>query len=607
MMAFGAVIYFNLPFEPNIIFPFLIAALFGLISFFYWNKSAAFSFICLICFGFFYSAGFTHYLDTPRIKYTLRNTEISGTVSNIDHTDGKPRIFIETMRGTVRVSSDIGVPNIGDTVTAIATLYPPNLPSAPETFDYSRWAYFNGLSATGYITEFEITKKSEIQNLDVLRNNLHNRADSFLADTLVLGYKNAVPKSDASIWTATGINHVWSISGFHMTLVGGWLFAMFYFLFRGIAPLTRNIPARFPALICAGAGLLFYLFLSGNDIATIRAFSMTILLFAGFILGRYVSPMRSVSFAFIFLFLLNPHYITQAGFQLSFAAIYGLVWWFGRPTEFKKRGPVARLGNIIKIAAETSIIATIFTAPFVTYHFYSLPIYGLIGNMILLPIFSFIIMPLVLLGTIFPALLPYAHDVYNWSLGIAQHIAALPHSVVQMPHVSGAALLMIIFGFLCLILVRARRAHIILFFVFVAAGITTIILEPRPIFYSTHDSELVGFVGDDNKLVFNKARASNHYFAFETWRQLNFEVPTDTNTRFKCVDGVCDFGKIVYIQKYVPLAKNIVRLCADKNVEFIVSYFDVTAPNCHARVLNGGFVIYENGDVRHTIINRKWH
>jgi competence protein ComEC len=320
-----------------------------------------------------------------------------------------------------------------------------------------------------------------------------------------------------------------------------------------------------------------------------------------------------VSLAFIFLFLLNPHFATQAGFGLSFAAIYGLVWWFSDDKNYEKRTPLMRIGRIVRIAAETSIVAGIFTAPFIASHFYSVPIYGLIGNLILLPIFSIVIMPLVMIGTLFPVVLPYAHGVYNWALGIAAHVAALPHSVVQTPHISGAALALIIFGFLCLMFIRnigKFKINILLFFVFASAGVITIIFTPRPIFYSTHDNELIGFARN-GALEFNKARASNHYFAFDTWRQLNFESPADKNTRFKCDNGVCRFETqnwtLVYIQKYVPLAKNIVQLCRDENVDFIVSYFDVHAPNCNAKILRGGLVIYESGKIKYTQGKRRWN
>jgi hypothetical protein len=188
----------------------------------------------------------------------------------------------------------------------------------------------------------------------------------------------------------------------------------------------------------------------------------------------------------------------------------------------------------------------------------------------------------------------------------ANKISLLPFATVQIPHVSGTALALMIIGFLCLMFINYKRVNYILFAVFAALGITVVATKPRPIFYTTYDNELVGFVSN-GKLEFNKAKASNHYFAFDSWKQLNYEKPDTPNTRYKCDKGVCKFGDIVYIQRYVPLSRNIVNLCRDNNTKYIVSYFKIDAPKCNAKILRGGFVIYKSGKIVYTPTNRWWH
>lgn len=628
-MAMGTGVYFALPFEPIFAYPWIIAALSALIII--WRKpNVIITTILLFIFGFFYAGAFTRLINTPQIKHNLRNAEIIGTVSNIDYTNNKPRIFIKTQnlvanRTTlirVSIDSDLSMPNVGDTIHSRVTLFRPGGPDAPGAFDYSRWAYFNGLTATGYLnSHIDAPAHSGTNSISALRDYIHSKTNSFLSDTLVLGYKNAVPENDVQIWTATGVNHVWSISGFHMTLVGGWLLLLFYLVFRSIPPITRNIPARFPAIVCAWFGLLFYLFLSGVDIATVRAFLMTSLMFIAFLFGRNAFSMRNVCLAFILIYLMNPHYVLQPGFQLSFAAIFGLIWYFDGKS-FKHKSVLRRAWNITRYAAMTSIIATIFTSVFVAHHFYSIPIYGLIGNLILLPVFSLAIMPLVIFGTVtalfgWLAPLTWSDAIYNWTLIVANKISTLPYATVQIPHISGSALSVFVLGFLCLMFVRNtdkfRHASIILFCIFISFGITIVATAPRPLFYTTSDNELVGFV-NDGKLSFNKSRASNHYFAFDSWRQLNFEKPSETNQRFKCTRGVCEFQTpnwdLIYIQKFVPLMKSINKLCKHETptrTRFIVSYFKIDAPKCNATILNGGFVIYENGKIKYTQTGRWWN
>jgi competence protein ComEC len=363
--------------------------------------------------------------------------------------------------------------------------------------------------------------------------------------------------------------------------------------------------------------LVFYLFLSGVDVATVRAFFMTSLMFIAFILGRNAFSLRNVCIAFIVIFLINPHYIMQPGFQLSFSAIFGLVWFFG-DNKYKKLSFVQNILRIIKMAVMTSVIATLFTAPFVVSNFYSLPIYGLIGNMILLPVFSFAIMPLVILGTItalFGIMSPliWCGDIYNWTLEIAKRIASLPFSQLQIPPIPTIALFLIVLGFLCLMFIRNYnhiRFNLILFLVLLTSGITITVLNPRPIFYATADHELVAIV-KNGKLEFNKARASNHYFAFESWKHLNFE-PTDTpNKRRACKKGICIYKTqnwtLAYAQKYVPLSEHVVEFCNNPKIDFILSYFDIESKICANKIIHGGFVIYESGTIKYTSSNRWWH
>ena len=617
LMAGGAALYFSLPYEPDLIFAPILLLLLGTAIFIRRIPNMLRGALIFI-FGFCYALVFSNLMDTPKLKNNKYNIDVVGVVENIDFTDDKPRIYLSIdgndigmgdKHANVRVSvSDTNLPQIGDTVQANVALFKPAAASAPETFDYARWAYFNKLTATGYANELKVVENAKQQNINTLRNAIHIRANSFLVDTLVLGYKNAVPRDDAPIWTASGIGHVWSISGFHMTLVGGWAFLIFYFLFRATPYITRRIPARIPAMGCAWLLLLGYLFLSGIDVATIRAFLMTTFIFLAFACGRSAISLRNIALAFCFIFLINPHYVMQAGFQLSFAAVFGLVWVY---SDIKPKMPQNKLLKIIYASVITSVVATIFTAPFVAIHFGAIPIYSLIGNFVLLPIFSFAIMPLVLIGAAFGAApaIEVAHRLYDFSLGLAGCITNLPWSTVNVPHVSNVATVCFIAGFVALVLVRSIKIKInyILFGLFCMVGVGIVYMTPRPIFYATYDNELVAFVGDDGKLEFNKSRASNHYFTFNTWKQINGESVDTPNRRRKHNKGIYRYHDIVYVQKFMPLMRNIKSLCDDESVKYIVSYFDIKSSYCQHKILGGGFVIYPNGHIQHIPTKRRWH
>lgn len=614
-MAFGAALYFTLPYEPNIPYaPILSGALFAIMI---WSRvPIILRAIAIFMFGFVYAYTYTHAIDTPQIKSTMHDTNIIGDVYKIDFANDKSRIYINTddnMRIRASIDKGITTPNVGDKISATATLFRPVAAYAPATFDYARWAYFNNLSATGYISDYNVITPSSGFSVNSFRDNLHKCSNSFLVDSLVLGYKNSVPENDNKIWTATGIGHVWSISGFHMTLVGGWLFAIFFLIFRAIPYITRRVPARIPAILCAWAGLVCYLFISGLDVATIRAFLMTTLVFVAFIFGRNAISMRNICMAFCLIFLINPHYVMQPGFQLSFSAVFGLVWFWG-DVQYVKRTRGQKILRAIYVTIMTSIIATLFTAPFVAAHFFAIPIYGLIGNLILLPIFSFAIMPLVMIGACGANwATEFAHGIYNWTLGVANWIAELPASTIVTPHISNMAMVCFIIGLACIMFIRATRLreNCIIGAIFICTGLAITMTQPTPIFMSTHDNELVAMRRADGELEFNKIRASKHYFAFDTFMQISGNAPNATRHKHKCSRGVCEFKSdkftIMYTQRFMPLVKNLNNWCADDGIDYIVSYLGIDAPNCNHKILRNAFIIYDNGRVEYVRSNRHWH
>lgn len=628
--AFGAALYFSLDNEPLFIWPFLITILSGAIIL--KNKNIFIRAIALFIFGFFYAMCFTKMVATPQIRDSFGEIEISGKITNIDFSDDSTRVFLNVPLNQLNSKYDgnkyanvrISIKdtnqyfNTGDTLTGTARIFRPSPKFAPDSFDFARWAYFSDISGTGFFTDYKITNLNESN----VRTYIHNKTKSKLTDALVLGYKKSIPKSERTIWQSVGLGHVWSISGFHMTLFGGWLFALFYLIFRCIPWITKRIPAKYPAIICAWVGLSVYLFISGISVATIRAFLMATLIFTATIFARGVLSLRNAALVFWIMFLLNPFLVMHAGFQLSFAAVFGLLWFF-QDTEYKKRTYFNRISHGIYISIATTFIACIFTLPFIITNFGNIPIYSIIGNLIVLPVFSFVIMPFVIIGTIFAMFgnlffINIANHVYEFALGVATHIANLPYANITMYHISNLVLSLFIIGMLCVIfIVKSDSTKFVLKninycigFVFITTGLIIMIALPRPMFYATPDHKLVGFVVD-NKIQFNKSKSAQHYFAFDTWREFNNEKHMDKNPKYKCTHGLCKYKtskwNLVYMQNFTSLMNNIEKTCADKSIDYIVTTFDTDITNCNAKILNDGILIYPSGRITIFSNHRPWH
>lgn len=630
ILAFGGALYFSLGTEPNFRFPIIITILIGAIIYKYKNVFVRALFLFL--FGFFYAMSFTHIINTPQINNSFGFVNINATVRDVNFTNESTRVLLsvpgnqidkelsqnKNINIRVSVKDTDNIPNVGDTISGNLHIFHPSQKYVPDGFDFARWAYFNKISGTGFFNDYKITKSND----NNIRTFIHNKSDSVLTDALVLGYKNVIPENESTIWKSVGVGHVWSISGFHMTLLGTWLFALFYLIFRSISYITKRIPAKYPSIICARIGLLFYLCISGISTATLRAFLMTTLIFIAIILGRGVLSLRNAALAFLIIFLINPYSVMNAGFQLSFAAIFGLLWFFD-DKKYIKYNFFGKISHYMYLSFMTALIATIFTLPFIIAHFGYIPIYSLIGNIILLPIFSFAIMPLVMLGTILALfgnhfILNITNDIYNFALSIAQYISNLPHANLSVPDIQNSSLLLIIIGCLFLMFIiktnskkfLVKNINYVLCIICMTFAIINYSTQQKPLFYATDDHELVAF-NIDGKLQFNKSRASKHYFAFDTWYKHNNEDVPPKNKRYKCDHGFCVYKtknwNLAYMQHFTSVLNNIENVCADKSINYIVATFDIKAPNCHGKILQNGLLIYPDGKATEIINRRPWH
>ena len=175
-----------------------------------------------------------------------------------------------------------------------------------------------------------------------------------------------------------------------------------------------------------------------------------------------------------------------------------------------------------------------------------------------------------------------------------------------------------IIGLLCIILIIQpdsknyfkRNINYIIGCAFILIAIYIQNNQIKPLFYSTYDNELVGFV-ENRKIQFNKAKSSKHYHAFNAWRDFNNEPKSDKNARKKRIKGLCVYKtpnwNLVYMQNIKTVLDNIETTCRDKSIDFIVTPTNIKAPNCHAKILSGGMVIYPNGKVKSIAGNRLWH
>ncbi|MCL1902643.1 MAG: ComEC family competence protein [Alphaproteobacteria bacterium] len=665
VIAFGALSYFAWPFEPVVAMPYIIAALCAACVVFAIRRfkqdqthiTYHLSLITLLLFGFgfFYATAFSQNLATPTVKRVLREIEITGRVENISYTAERTRIFVNLGASVDRsipdntiirlsLKPEENIPRAGDYIKTTATLFKPEPANAPGSFDMAKFAYFKGFGATGFPhKEIEIVGAGAENNFRLkviqLRTAIHDKIAAHnnigatrLVDSLMLGHSGAIARDDYISAKTAGIGHIFSISGFHMTLIGGWFFVFFYFLFRCVPWLAARIPVRMPALMCSWICLLFYLQISGALVPSQRSFAMATIAMVAILFSRNLISLRNVCLTMGLLILINPNYVTDIGFHLSFSAIFGLVWLFGGRKFTGTRTRLQKIWRAVRDMFWATIIATIFTGPFIAYHFNDAQIYSIIGNMLCVPMFSILVMPLVLIGTVTGVLfgfylpLDWAEIAFNFIISITDWVSTLPYAMLAVPRIPGISVVLFVIAALILMFVitKTKKEKLIknIVIAIILFLITfSLLISKRPIFYSGQTGELVAFMTDSGRLQFNKSSSSNERMAFDSWDRLNGDINTEPRRPIgkgfagekysvSCEDKVCTFTtpkwKLVYIQQFVPLYKNIGAIC-NSDTDFLVSFFRVNAPDCKVKMPRGPFVIYKSGRVEYSQTNRAWH
>ncbi|WP_438993331.1 ComEC/Rec2 family competence protein [Pseudemcibacter sp.] len=217
---------------------------------------------------------------------------------------------------------------------------------------------------------------------------------------------------------------------------------------------------KWAAFIAAFAGL-GYLFISGASIPTIRAFIMVIIVFLGVLTDRKAISLRLVAIAAIFILVTTPEALVGASFQMSFAAVVALVIVFERfGNDFMNKfrgdnGFSQKVKYFIIGSLFTSLIAEIAIAPFALYHFNKVVLYGLLANLIAMPVMGSWVMPWIVVTLV---LMPFglewlALEPMSWGLeiimAVAYWVSSLPGATLEIPAIDIKALVFLVIGALC--------------------------------------------------------------------------------------------------------------------------------------------------------------
>lgn len=219
----------------------------------------------------------------------------------------------------------------------------------------------------------------------------------------VIGDKEGIPKEINDLYQKNGIAHLLAISGMHMSVIG----LFFYRILR-----KTGLSYGFAGGV-SSVTVILYGILTGGSPSVLRAVIMMVIAFLASYLGRTYDLLCSAALALLLLGLQSPLILMQGGVQLSFGAVFAIggimpmmVKWVGDDRPLVK-------------GIATSIAIQLATLPVILYHFYQLPLYGILLNFIAIPLMDAVVysgLAVIFIGSICPILGTAAAGLGNYIL-----------------------------------------------------------------------------------------------------------------------------------------------------------------------------------------------
>ncbi|MCP9627091.1 ComEC family competence protein [Rhodopseudomonas palustris] len=515
----------------------------------------------------------------------------------------------------VRVSVRKGTaPAVGSFVSLKARLQPPLSPLRPGSYDFGRDLYFQDIAASGFALGAIATLDPPADGgwrlryaaiMQGLRDAIDGRIRAVLggdqraiATALLTGKRDAIstPINDAMF--ISGLGHVLSISGYHMAVVAGVVFFVVRALLALIPALTVTFPIKKVAAAAALIAAAFYLLLSGAEVATQRSFLMTAVVLIAVMVDRRAITFRTLAIAALVVLLIAPEALVHPSFQMSFAATLGLVALvqIGMPALFARADSSAAAraalwgGREIVMLTLASLVAGLATMPYAAYHFHRITPYGVIANLLAMPMVSAVVMPAGLLGL---AAMPFGLDgVFwrimeigiDWMIMVALWVATLPGAVGRMAAFGTGPLLLaslgiVLFGLLQTPL-RYGGALLLL------AATTWALMTKQPDILIAGDGRQVAVRGADGRLRVMQSGAD--VFRLKEWLAADADarVPDAASLR----EGVsCDAdGCVTALRdgRLVALSLRVDGVADDCARAALVVATTASPPDCAARLID---------------------
>jgi competence protein ComEC len=273
-----------------------------------------------------------------------------------------------------------------------------SLPGArtPGEFDYGRYLALNGIQ--GFVTIrdtnsiFLLSRSDSFsfsdlagraqKNIYKVFDRFHGQGEASFLKGVVFGYRGDLSAEVKQAFMDTGTIHILAVSGSNVVVV-----ALIFYSLVGFFRVSSRV-----ATALTLAGLLWYMVITGLSPSVIRATIMAGSILLGTVLGRKGDVYNSLAFAALIMLIWDPLYLLDVGFQLSFAAVLSIVYFYPKLEPLIDRLPgkffrFKLVDSTLKLFA-VSIAAQLGTLPFTAYYFGRVSLISVLANLVVVPMSS---------------------------------------------------------------------------------------------------------------------------------------------------------------------------------------------------------------------------
>ena len=334
----------------------------------------------------------------------------------------------------------------------------------PHGFDFEAWALAENIRATGSIHSKSGYKKltnfvyKPSYMVETLREKMGNRISKTLANkpyagvirALVVGDDSQISQANWNIFLRTGVNHLMSISGLHITMLAGLAFAVCAFVWRRVPSLVMRLPTRKAATIFGLLIAVLYALLAGMSVPTQRTLYMLLAFALALLWGKNLAISRALAIAVLVVILLDPWAVIAPGFWLSFGAVALIAY-----VSVGRLRPL----SAFKTALYTQWAITLGLLPLLILMFGQASIVSPLANAFAIPVISLAVVPLAIFGSVLPFdfilqdfILQSAHLIFEMCMQGLSYLSNLPTWQQAAPPVW--AMLLALLGVIWLLLPR---------------------------------------------------------------------------------------------------------------------------------------------------------